>query len=137
MNKKIVECRVPLLYELFNNHFPKTTSDYLRKEGASDEDLHHHGDDQLKDEQDNGDGTLLCDAPETEANCGLRLQREEEGSRQGLHLHYTWSMVGWGVKLWRKRGRTQDLGFGGVNKLSRNILFPLALFCQVFLMLFL
>lgn len=83
-----------------------TTSDYLCKESPSDEDLHHHGDDQLKDEQHNGDGTLLGDAPETVANCGLRLQREEEGSCQGLHLHYTWGMVGRRVELWRKNRRS-------------------------------
>lgn len=136
--------KVPLFHHLFNNQILqflfyklKTTSDYLCKEGAGDEDLHHHSDDQLKDKQDNGGRTLLCDASETVANCGLRLQRKEESSGQGLHLHYTWGMVGGGIKLWRKGGRTQDLGFWGVNKLSRNILFPLSMFCQVFLMLFL
>ena len=94
----------------------ETKFEYLGKESAGDEDLHHHGNDQLTDEQDNGARTLLGDAPETVANCGLRLEREEEGSCKGLHLHYTWSMVGGGVKLWRVGGRTQDLGFRGVNK---------------------
>lgn len=72
---------------------------YLCKEGSSDEDLHHHCDDQLKDEQDNGDRTFLSDAPKTITNCGLRLQREEEGSRQGLHFHHTGGVVGGRVKL--------------------------------------
>ena len=47
---------------------------YLGEEGSSDEDLKHHGDDQLEDEEDDGGGTFLCDATETVANCGLRLQ---------------------------------------------------------------
>lgn len=135
----------PIFHPFFNNHvLPflfytrlKTTSDYLCKKGACDEDLHHHGDNQLKDEQDNGHRTLFCDAPEAVTNCGLRLQRKKEGSRQGLHLHYTWGMVGGGIKLWRTGGRTEDLGFRGVNKLSKNILFPLSVFCQIFLMFFL
>lgn len=100
----------------------KTAFNYLCKEGASDKDLHHHGDDQLKDEQDNGDRTLLSYAPETIANCGLGLQRKEKGSCQGLHLHYTWRMVGGGVKLWRKNRRS----WFGVNKLPKNMLFPLS-----------
>lgn len=74
---------------------------YLCEKGSCDEDLQHHGDDQLEDEKDNGNGTLLCDAPETVAYCGLRLQREEEGSCQGLYLHDTRGVVGRRVELWR------------------------------------
>lgn len=47
---------------------------YLGEEGSSDEDLKHHGYDQLEDEEDDGSGTFLCDATEAIANCGLRLQ---------------------------------------------------------------
>lgn len=74
---------------------------YLCKKGSCDEDLHHHGDDQLEDEQDNGNRTLLGDTPETVANSGLRLQREQEGSCEGLYLHDTWGVVGRRVELWR------------------------------------
>lgn len=82
---------------------------YLCEKGSGDEDLHYHGDDQLKDEQDNGDRTLLRDAPEAVADRGLRLQREEEGSCQGLHLHDTRGVVGWGVELCRsRRGRREE-----------------------------
>lgn len=85
---------------------------YLCEEGSCDEDLHHHGDDQLEDEQDDGDGTLLCDAAETVADGGLRLQREEEGSCQGLHLHDTRGVVGRGVELWRGgRGKREEEHF--------------------------
>lgn len=76
--------------------------DYLGQEGTSDEDLHQHGDDQLDDEEDDGSRTLLCDAAETIAYSSLGLQGEEESSCQGLHLHHTGRVVGWGVELcWR------------------------------------
>lgn len=88
------------------NKISFTTSDYLRQECARDEDLHHHSDDQLKDEQHDGERTLLSDAPETVANCGLRLQRKEESPRQGLHLHHARSMVGGRVELCRKSRRS-------------------------------
>lgn len=98
---------------------------YLCEKGSCDEDLHHHGDDQLKDEQDNGDGTLLRDAPETVADGGLRLQREEEGSCQGLHLHDTRRVVGRGVELWgsRRGGRREEGHFFGAKVIPVELAF--------------
>lgn len=66
---------------------------YLGQEGASDEDLHQHGDDQLDDEEDDGSWTFFCDAAKTIANGCLGLQGEEEGPCQGLHLHHTGCVV--------------------------------------------
>lgn len=66
---------------------------YLGQEGASDEDLHQHGDDQLDDEEDDGSWAFFGDAAKTIANSCLGLQREEEGPRQGLHLHHTGCVV--------------------------------------------
>lgn len=75
--------------------------DYLGQEGAGDEDLHQHGDDQLDDEEDNCGRTFLCDAAETVANGCLGLQGEEEGPCQSLHLHDAGRVVGWGLELCR------------------------------------
>lgn len=75
---------------------------YLCKKSASDEDFHDHGDDQLNDEEDYRYRTLLCDAAEPVANRSLGLQGVKEGSRQGLHLHYTRGVIRRGVKLWRR-----------------------------------
>lgn len=72
---------------------------YLSQESTSDEDLHQHGDDQLDDEEDDGSRTFFGDAAKTISNGGLGLQGEEEGSRQGLHLHHTGCVVGWRVKF--------------------------------------
>lgn len=74
---------------------------YLCEEGTGDKYLHDHCDDQLKDKQDNGHRTLLSDAPETVANRSLGLQREEEGSGQGLHFHHARCVIGRGVELWK------------------------------------
>lgn len=54
---------------------------YLGEEGSGDEDLQHHGDDELQDQEDDGSWTFLCDATEAVANGGLGLQREEERPR--------------------------------------------------------
>lgn len=75
--------------------------DYLGQEGAGDEDLHQHGDDQLDDEEDDCCRTFLCDAAETVANGSLGLQGEEEGPCQRLHLHHAGCVVGWRLELCR------------------------------------
>lgn len=90
-----------------NSNKKKTVSvlfpldDYLGQEGASDKDLHQHGEDQLDDEEDNCGRTFLCDAAETVANGCLGLQGEEEGPCQSLHLHDAGRVVGWGLELCR------------------------------------
>lgn len=78
-------------------------SRYLGQEGASDEDLHQHGDDQLDDKEDDCCWTLLCNTAEAVANSCLGLQGEEESSCQTLHLHYARCVVGWGLKLCKGR----------------------------------
>lgn len=76
---------------------------YLGQEGASDEDLHQHGDDQLDDEEDDGSWTFFSDAAETIADGCLGLQGEEEGPGQRLHLHHTGRVVRRRVELWRNK----------------------------------
>lgn len=104
---------------------------YLCEEGAGDEDLHHHRDDQLEDEKDNRYRTLLCDAPEAVANCGLGFQREEEGPCQSLHLHYTRRVVGGGVKLCKNGGRKKDLqiNYRRITLFLFSVLIPTPLSC--------
>jgi len=80
----------------------------LGEEGAGDEDLQQHGDDQLDDEQDDGSGTLLGDAAEAVANGRLGLQREQEGPRQRLHLHHTRRVIGRRVELYQRVERSRN-----------------------------
>lgn len=75
---------------------------YLGQEGTSDEDLHQHGEDQLDNEEDDGSWAFFGDAAETVADGRLGLQGEEEGPRQGLHLHHTGCVVRRRVELWRQ-----------------------------------
>lgn len=72
---------------------------YLCEEGSCDEDLHASGNEKLDNEKYNARRTLFCDAAETVANCCLGLQREQESSRKGLHLHHTQCVVGWRIEF--------------------------------------
>lgn len=69
-------------------------SSQFGQKGSRDEDLGQAGDDQLSHESEDSQRTLLGDVTKTVANGGLRLQREQEGSGESLHVHHARRVVG-------------------------------------------
>ncbi len=74
-------------------------SGQLGQKRAGHKDLSQPRDDQLQHERHNGQRTLFGDVPEAVADGGLRLQREQVGAGQRVHVQHARRVIGWRVGM--------------------------------------
>lgn len=73
----------------------------LGQDGTAHERIDDDPQDRLEDEQENGSGTLFCDAPEAVADGHLGLQGEQEGWSQAVDVVHTGGVIYGRIEFWK------------------------------------